>query len=554
MRSIATFFVLLILFSLSSAQFYYEDNLNVTDCHLITSCGDCAAAPDCLWCMHEVRINAPVCANASYMSDNVCNNYGWCNGDSCTCSLFPSANSIGSMVVMVIIYGLFLGYAAKMIADGSELLLEIFPNWGTIIGGLLLPVLGAVPDGAMILVSGAFGPADEAQEQVAVGMGTLAGSTIMLLTLPWSASLFVGRCDIHYDETIDSQLTHGLGAMHALKNTGITVDRDTMINARIALLSSLSFWIVQIVAFLYIHDPTGALAHEWEGRLSIAGFIVCSLAFVAYCIYQIIVPKLAEKRQKKAEELAAARSIRLRALHVLERMKRHAGIAESPKEVHVTEEAKVEKSNAAALAAGLKWKRKVTEKTPDVNTSLLPTNNQSINETAKSVEEEEEKEPFLKVLLTSLALMIAGAGLVAFFSDPMVDVLSNLGYALGIPAFYVSFLITPFCSNASELIASIVFAAKKTTASASMTYSQLYGAATMNCTFGLAIFYALIYFRGLVWNFSAETMSILFVTWAVCGMGSFFKTLRLWFSIPNMLLYPLSLVLVYVLETYGGIK
>jgi len=76
--------------------------------------------------------------------------------------------------------------------------------------------------------------------------------------------------------------------------------------------------------------------------------------------------------------------------------------------------------------------------------------------------------------------MLIGTAIVAFFSDPMVDVITELGVYLSIPVFYISFVITPFCSNASELIASIVFAAKKTVTSSSMTYSQLYGATTMN--------------------------------------------------------------------------
>jgi hypothetical protein len=39
--------------------------------------------------------------------------------------------------------------------------------------------MGAVPDGAMVLFSG-LGPVEEAQIQLNVGIGTLAGSTIML--------------------------------------------------------------------------------------------------------------------------------------------------------------------------------------------------------------------------------------------------------------------------------------------------------------------------------------------------------------------------------------
>ena len=40
-----------------------------------------------------------------------------------------------------------------------------------------------------------------------VRMGTLAGSTVMLLTVPWSASMWLARCDIRTGEAIDKKLT-----------------------------------------------------------------------------------------------------------------------------------------------------------------------------------------------------------------------------------------------------------------------------------------------------------------------------------------------------------
>jgi hypothetical protein len=44
--------------------------------------------------------------------------------------------------------------------------------------------------------------------QVEVGVGTLAGSTIMLLSIAWGGSLIVGRCDIGPDGTAqDKTLT-----------------------------------------------------------------------------------------------------------------------------------------------------------------------------------------------------------------------------------------------------------------------------------------------------------------------------------------------------------
>ena len=93
-----------------------------------------------------------------------------------------------------LVYGYALLTAAGFISDGSELLLEILSPG--LVGGLLLPILGAVPDAAVIIASGLGASKEDAQEQVSVGMGTLAGSTVMLLTIAWGGSLILGRCDL----------------------------------------------------------------------------------------------------------------------------------------------------------------------------------------------------------------------------------------------------------------------------------------------------------------------------------------------------------------------
>lgn len=49
-------------------------------------------------------------------------------------------------------YGFLLFKAAVLIGDGSEKLLLIYGPG--IVGGLVIPILGAVPDGAIVLVSG----------------------------------------------------------------------------------------------------------------------------------------------------------------------------------------------------------------------------------------------------------------------------------------------------------------------------------------------------------------------------------------------------------------
>ena len=48
-----------------------------------------------------------------------------------------------------------------------------------------------------------------AQSQVSVGMGLLAGSTVMLLTLIWGTCVIVGKCDLQDSVAIDLQDTKG---------------------------------------------------------------------------------------------------------------------------------------------------------------------------------------------------------------------------------------------------------------------------------------------------------------------------------------------------------
>ena len=97
-------------------------------------------------------------------------------------------------------------------------------------------------------------------------------------------------------------------------------------------------------------------------------------------------------------------------------------------------------------------------------------------------EEEEEEEEGAYAGLTSRQLAVKaciylgiGLGLVTLFSDPMVDVLSEFASRTGINAFYVSFLLTPLITNASEALTTVIFASKKSQSSIDMSLASLLG-------------------------------------------------------------------------------
>lgn len=162
------------------------------------------------------------------------------------------------------------------------------------------------------------------------------------------------------------------------------------------LLTSLSYWIVQGVAFAYLADPTGNKARSIEHKLSLAGFIVCTIFLILYCVYQVLVPKLAIKRQNRAEEKMKQTKEKLRAIRVL---KYFPVLQKSLKQE--------DQEKAVALSFAERWRDKARAKMEEA--SLL-------EENKKEKEEEEEEEEqvggsFYKEFFIAVAQMLVGTGL-----------------------------------------------------------------------------------------------------------------------------------------------
>merc|ERR1719456_1121518 len=126
----------------------------------------------------------------------------------------------------------------------------------------------------------------------------------------------------------------------------------------------------------------------------------------------------------------------------------------------------------------------------------------------------------------------------------MVDVLAQIGAVTGIPTFYVSFVLAPLASNASELVSSMKLAARKTQGSITASLQTLEGAACMNNTFCLGIFFILIFVQGLAWKFTAETMTIFFVQVLVFCLVMKGNTQTMREGLIIFACYPVSLVFV----------
>eukprot|EP00884_Botryococcus_braunii_P018037 jgi/Botrbrau1/4917/Bobra.118_1s0030.1 len=157
-----------------------------------------------------------------------------------------------------------------------------------------------------------------------------------------------------------------------------------------------------------------------------------------------------------------------------------------------------------------------------------------------------------QIVLLALTKLAGGVGLCAVFSDPLVDALSNLSGAIGVPAFFVAFILTPLASNASELVSSLKFAAQKRPRNISLTFSQVYGAVTMNNTLCLGLFLLVMYKQQLEWVYSSEVTVIVGSTLLVGLVGYSRVTFKTVWALPSLAIYPLSLLTVWGLDTFLG--
>ncbi|GMY31958.1 sodium/calcium exchanger NCL-like, partial [Fagus crenata] len=154
--------------------------------------------------------------------------------------------------------------------------------------------------------------------------------------------------------------------------------------------------------------------------------------------------------------------------------------------------------------------------------------------------------------IKAVLLLFLGTIIAAAFADPLVDAVDNFSDATSIPAFFISFIVLPLATNSSEAVSAIIFSSRSKRTTASLAFSEIYGAATMNNLLCLAVFLALIYIRDLTWDFSAEVLVILIVCIVMGLFASFCTHFPLWTSIVAILLYPFSLVLIYVLDYVFG--
>lgn len=542
-------------------------------------------------------------------------------------SVDPADVGLTGLLWLFLSYGYALYFAANMIGEGSELLLLV-PSMAGLVGGVVLPLLGAVPDGAIILFSG-LGALEDAQETLSVGVGALAGSTIMLLTVPWALSVYGGRVDIRNGKpayTKKPKLSNYSDIQSMLEGTGVAITNEVSHAGLVMAATTIPYFLIQIPA-AFIHGPTEEVA-EGEHWWSLAALVVCLSGLTYYMKLQLRFSQEGQDKEKRivvTKKILQAGKVSLSGAlrNTIEQAKIEASRNGEGYDSLATDEPGTYMYPPPSIASFLKdilidafrlydadgsgqlekrelrlffkdfhenigeeeidklLKKADTDSDGSVSFdefiglayNLILTNDQSAKKEKAEVTEEvasgiwsseEDEEEEMPDDFTDLSpdeqqraikfrafkMLAVGTAIVIYFSDPMVDVMQEIAVRVSIPPFYVSFVLAPLASNASEVVASMYYASKKTRKTISVSLSALEGAASMNNTFCLSIFMCLIFVRGLAWQYTAETIAIVIVEFIMAYLVQKDHMTSMT-ALFVMLIFPLSLVLVATLEYFG---
>ncbi|KAI7742454.1 hypothetical protein M8C21_026427, partial [Ambrosia artemisiifolia] len=133
-------------------------------------------------------------------------------------------------------------------------------------------------------------------------------------------------------------------------------------------------------------------------------------------------------------------------------------------------------------------------------------------------------------------------------AEPLVESVREFSESAKIEPFYVSFILVPLATNARTAIAAIRAANQKRHQTTSLTFSEIYHKVFMNNILGFSVLVSVIYFRGLTWNFSAEVLVVIIVCVIMGLLASVRSKFPCWTLLIAVPLYPLSLVVVYIVD------
>ncbi|KAM7506015.1 hypothetical protein LguiB_004919 [Lonicera macranthoides] len=520
--------------------------------------------------------NIQLVSDGSYFSDRRIENQLRETTVSCepVYGFLPCTTKLWGQLFLIVVYQYLLSLGGNYVSSASKRFVKI--HGPGILGGSLFHLLPTIPNILLVLASGLSESTEAAEQQAAMGMGLLAGSTVMMLTLVWGACVAVGSYDL-----IEGSVSSTVKPF-SLTGFGLTTDLKTRWTARIMLLSIVPLIILQLTKMINSSSGTRVIV--------LVALVVTLSLLIANCTYQIFKPWVLTRRYEYlTQKFVKDKILRLLTCHGNPNQKAISTIFRNNDK---DGDKKLSRVELRALIRGMKLDEDglmgiddyvestmtVFDSIPDdaidekeftkaifnwikdtryseTNQHHMPSNTSgNKDKKTESVEQSllvktEKSQSFGSLMVDyskAVFELLVGVALLAVLATPYIKIVGNFSASVNIPQFFVPYVVIPFALNYRRALAFISSAKEKTRSSISLTLSEIYGSVFMNNMIGLTTFLALVYLRNLSWDVSAEVLVVLIICTAMGLLASFCKKFQAWTSLLAIILYPISLLLLYI--------
>ncbi|KAI5411777.1 sodium/calcium exchanger NCL [Lathyrus oleraceus] len=199
----------------------------------------------------------------------------------------PCSNNILGHLFLILVYQYLLFHGESYLAAGGE---QVFKILGPgVFGASAFDILGALPESLILLVTGLSSDKERAQESASTGVGLLAGSSILLLTVLWGTCVIVGKQDLKNESNSHCSYSSSGRIKQSLIGYGITMDVDTRKMARNMVFSVIPLLIMQIPSLLHFSTSS-------RNFTLMISLIIAVSFLISYFIYQIFKPQIEKTR------------------------------------------------------------------------------------------------------------------------------------------------------------------------------------------------------------------------------------------------------------------
>ncbi|KAH0911290.1 hypothetical protein HID58_034611 [Brassica napus] len=501
----------------------------------------------------------------------------------------PCADNVAGYVFQVFSFGCLLIIGENFLSEGRTKLFVIFEVG--FYGGIVFPLLTMFTRIALILSSGLTGSREIANSMVDNNVGVTVAYTVFALTMQWGSCVVFGLSGLGSDQSIrkgevqrissDTTMPRRQLIMKIVAEAGVKADPKNKKAAGIMLLTLLPFVMVTLSE---IFD-----SKSWKDRIVLITLIISGSATVVYFLYSYFDTADQQKSLDRARfELMSEVHKHLQNFSPQSFIKNGQLSKESLhrlfEKIDVNKDGKIQVSELKDLTVEFGMLGRMKCDIHELATTLLAdfdsdsdgeideiefekgisrwlkqykfsfdsTECQRDNRAEDRVlKMEQPKESLVAKLLSQRTMratieVIVGILIVLFLATPFMANIELLSKSAGVPSFYVVFVVIPLARNLRNALSAHFCRKKDKARVTSDTFSEIYKDVTMNNLLGISIILAIVYTRGLTWDYSTEVLIIVIVG-LIIGVPAYVRsTYPFWICVLAFALYFFSLVLVYL--------